>query len=612
MNIYSKGMAVATLLSLCSIGSVAAESAPAPIVTAQAENEFESIIAERGGIVNDLSDSKKIVLDEPSLAYVNITGIEAMPLYKTDELHAWLEYFDTEGNYFKKRIIIGAQGSSSLGYPKKNCKFDICEDEWIGDKTTDVTFGDWVKQDSFHLKAFFIDYFRGAGETCYRLYDQVVADRGDMAHAWQRSGVTDADPKAKGHPDAFPSIVYLNGKFYGIFAWQLKKHRKNMGMDKATAEHIHLDGEIGYSELFNMDRTVKWTSFEIRNPKDLYCQDGSKYDGDNPTEIMGENSPHYDASNAGHVRTAKVKEYIQNLAAYSYALNQYERRGYTDEQMREEVAKRLDIEAFTDYTVFSAVTNNVDGYWKNWQWTTYDGVKWTVEPYDLDMTFGNVSFGYFVSPPEYNWYYANPNERFRIDHGVNSYFHKYFEKDIDKRYGEMRDSGVFTVNNIMGLINGWYERIGEDNYTREFARWPESLCNREMIVSPQWEWTGSWVNFQQTPEWNERSSYRKGETVRAGNMIFKALELNSNCYPVIRFGYVDSLDRITDWITRRIELQDYYMHYTPSGVESPAETAEAANAIVSIHDITGVARTALQPGINIVTYSDGRTAKIIK
>ena len=38
--------------------------------------------------------------------------------------------------------------------------------------------------------------------------------------------------QARCYPDGFPCVVYLNGAFYGIFSWQLKKHRDNMAMGR--------------------------------------------------------------------------------------------------------------------------------------------------------------------------------------------------------------------------------------------------------------------------------------------------------------------------------------------------------------------------------------------
>lgn len=583
--------------------------AVAMAAAADSSSDFTADVDSHGGIVNDLSGSAKIKLGEPRLGFVNISGIADMPQSKTDGLHAWLEFSDGEGNYFRKRIITGAQGSSSLGYPKKNIKFDICEDEWEGDKTTDVTFGDWVKQDGFHLKAYFIDYFRGVGAVSYRIFDDITADRGDMARAWQRAGVTDADPKALCHPDGFPVAVYLNGDFYGIYAWQLKKHRKNMGMDKNTATHIHLDGEITTVSLF--DGNVDWTRFEVRNPKGLCCMDGTKYDGDNPRELIDATSAAYDPANDSHVRSAEVKGYITGLGKYCGELRSHRSNGADAARMRDEFIKRFDADGFIDYTIFSSVTNNVDGWWKNWQWITYDGRKWSVVPYDLDMTFGNVSFGTFVSPPEYNWYYADPNQRFRLDVGPAYYLNEYFADDLDERYATLRQSGAITADNIYARIEQWHSRVGTGLYDREYARWPESMCNRDMIVAANWEWTGTWVGFQGYPDWDSKTLYKAGDICRANNMLWRARRGIKGEYPVRQAGYRDGLDRIHDWITRRIDMEDRLWNYRTDAIG--AVTGDTAPADVSaVYNLQGARLPSPAPGVNIVVYTDGTARKVVR
>ena len=71
-----------------------------------------------------------------------------------------MEFYDCQGGYFCKKVILNAQGNSSLNFAKKNFAVDFCEDDWIGDKTTDISIGDWVKQDAFHFKAYYNDTFR--------------------------------------------------------------------------------------------------------------------------------------------------------------------------------------------------------------------------------------------------------------------------------------------------------------------------------------------------------------------------------------------------------------------------------------------------------------------
>ena len=572
-------------------------------------SDFQKIIEDQGSISKDLSGDTVINLKEPTFAYVNFSGFEYMPRTKGSDFKGWIEFFDGEGAYFKKKIIADAQGTSSLVWPKKNLSIDICEDEWLGKTTSEIAFGEWVPQDCFHLKAYYTDYFRGLAVVAYQLYDDIIADHGENAHPWQRAGVDTADKRARCHPDGFPVNVYLNGEFYGVFSWQLKKHRTNMGQTKDCAEHIHLDGTLG-DEFFK--GTIDWTLFEIRNPKGLYCQDGSKYDGDHPKEIMDSGSEFFDPANESHVLSDKVKSYIKNLTTYVPHLFDLCDEFRSEQELREAVGACFDVQGLIDYTVFSAITNNVDGWRKNWQWMTYDGKKWYVEPYDLDMTFGNTAYGYIITEPEYQLFYDTPYNRFTNSTGPGWFIHRFFSDDLDRRYAELRESKVIDTDRLIGCVRNWYERIGEDNFEREYAKWNTSYCNRELIVDDNWSQYHDATVYPALPAWNDSTVYQKGDLCTAYNMVWIANNEVKGIHPCPQPGYQDSPERVYDWITRRVAMEDVLMNYKDqqSAISSPRE--EGGEKIRDeIFDVNGIPLSSLKKGVNIIRYKDGSTAKVL-
>ena len=158
-----------------------------PQIFGQNPTEFEQLVDELGLDENvvDLSESANFSLDEPRLAYANLTGISMIPRSKHSIEHAWLEVYDGAGHRFRKRVLIHGQGGYSLRYPKNNASFTFCEDDWKGNLTTDIRFGNWVKQDGFHLKAFYTDFCRGIGEIGYKVFARMVEDR---VPYWERGG----------------------------------------------------------------------------------------------------------------------------------------------------------------------------------------------------------------------------------------------------------------------------------------------------------------------------------------------------------------------------------------------------------------------------------------
>ncbi|MBQ7544937.1 MAG: CotH kinase family protein [Synergistaceae bacterium] len=438
----------------------------------------------------DWSTAESLAIREPRCAIVNFTGLSSMPTTKTADIPAFMEFWDMQGNFFRKPIVCSAQGSSSLGYVKKNVKFDLLNDD--GSKFN-LKIGNWVVQDGFHLKAYYTDFFRGVAVTSYKFWDEVMRYNGlDKDRPYKRAMIDASEIQPSGtslnnpddmtlqldngalcHPDGFPCIVYLNGEFYGVYSWQIKKQRKNYRMDKSTVEHIHLDGSL-YTQYF-WNGAINWTVFEIRNPNKLYTMDGKKYDGDAPKELIDETSEKYDASNKDHVRSAKVKRYIQSFVERFGELKQLYtayRANPSDETLAAVKAayeELFDWENQRDYLIFSDVIKNSDGFGKNWQWTTYDGVKWYVNAYDLDMSYGGHWQGTQITPP----LTGHITTSTALPTGYVALLYK---DELEARYRELRDAGIISVSNILLKLENWTARIGVGNYELEFERWPNSPC----------------------------------------------------------------------------------------------------------------------------------------
>ena len=87
--------------------------------------------------------------------------------------------------------------------------------------------------------------------------------------------------------------------------------------------------------------------------------------------------------------TAKVKNCVlkfpTSMSAVKEAASTYESSAKTEQDLKafkEVYETYFDLENQIDYTIISDIVGNFDGFWKNWQWITYDGVKWFVCLYD--------------------------------------------------------------------------------------------------------------------------------------------------------------------------------------------------------------------------------------
>lgn len=567
-----------------------------------AENDFratfEALVEElnlKDG-VQDLSEATEIRIAEPRFAYVNLTGISGIPSSKHTEKRAWMEVYDGQGNYFRKPLLIKGQGGYSLRFPKRNFSVQFCDADWTETVTPDFHIGRWVRQDGFHFKAFYTDFTRGIGEIGYKWFRRVVADRRPF---WERGGYIDPSD-ALCVPDGFPCAVYLNGQFHGIFAWQLKKHRRNMNMKKNIATHIHLDGNISDKYLFDGD--IDWDWFEVRNPKGLYTKKNTAYEGNYPEELMDERSSGYDENDPDKVLTAQVKRAVIALSKYKKELQALESRG--PEMVRSEFAKRFDVESLIDYQVFFRIQMNGDGTLKNWQWFTYDGVKWMVAPYDLDQTMGITLYG-FPRPATH--------ARSTVDTGPFPLLTKYFFAEERARYIELRRSGVFSEETILPIIHDWYNRVGEDWYVMEKSRWPESPCYCEAICNDGWQVCDDWSRYNGTPQFDYGKTYNQGDICILDGRIWEATRRISGVKPYKRNSDIDTLSRLVSWVTDRLRVVDAFYEYEhqASGIDSPA-LPSGERRIMAVFDLRGRRLPALQKGMNLVRYSDGTSRVVVK
>ena len=515
------------------------------------------------------------------------------------DIPIYVEFFDMHGNYFKKKAFISGQGRSTMDRDKKNIAVDFFDSEWDDDAFS-VRFGNWVPQDSFHLKAYVNETFNGNGAWAYKIYDRMAKSFGiESDYLWKRAlldmslntsvkayGTEPSDNEvfedtgAKCFPDGFPVIVYQNGEFWGVFAWQIKKHRDNYKMKKSNTKHIHLDGIIDRN-VWNTNGAIEWWTLEARNPKDLVynyqqldAETGKytyKYDGDlAQANIAGndkwsdvyaypinvvieyngkrykslqndnlgntpESSPEfwelessvvYDTwesdvayprnkviKHDGHyfinttenneaepiidtekgintdkapdfknktgcswincTNTIKVKNYIIASGSILSKIKEKEDAYLADRTeenlqiLKATFETYFDSNNLIDYLIINDIINNEDAYASNWQWLTYDGVKWWCGLYDC-----NISFGYGggrittddFRPPLTRHAGNSSNYMMR-------YIIKYYNAELEARYGFLRRNNIVSAEGIMNIILDWVNAVGYVNYTKERTKW---------------------------------------------------------------------------------------------------------------------------------------------
>lgn len=499
---------------------------------------------------SDFSKDSYIELPIPRIAAQVKIYAPKLPTTKTDDIEAEIEYNDKDGNYFRKPVILNAQGSSSMNYYVKNMAIDLNDG-------SEIKFGDFPTQDSFHLKKYYIDAFRGQCIVGYWLMEQVYKSHSfgkqyPYEYMQKNESVTDSlgDVKkdffsgAKCHPDGFPIVItWINSNtkeetWMGVYAWNLKKSKEVYNADKKKAKNIILDGSI-WGTLFK--GAPQWTEFEVRNPKKLKDIDENDYDGDNPKELSDTDK-----------LSKEVKEYITRLSESYPALN--------STKTRETFEKYFLVAPFIDYWLVSQVLYNLDGFVKNWIWCTWDGVLWTPTLYDVDSIFG----------AHWNGTYVVPDSDKTFGNWNVLYLDSLYDTEIKARYKELRDKGIFTVDNILGLLNEWIGMVGYDNYKKEFEKYADTPSYRSSNVAEGWQSLGL-VSTQdiKADEYKENKTYSVGDICLYKNYAFKAAKEILGVAPLTAIypnepsalGFYNSPNRVKNWLTNKISSLDTHYNY---------------------------------------------------
>lgn len=517
----------------------------------EAANEVNEAFKSAGIKMENSSDFSKdsyIELPIPRIAAQVKIYAPKLPTTKQDDIEAEIVYNDKDGNYFKKPVILNAQGSSSMSYYVKNMAIDINDG-------SEIKFGDFPTQDSFHLKKYYIDAFRGQCIVGYWLMEQVYKSRPigqqyPYEYSYSNESITDGygDVKkdffngAKCHPDGFPiTITWVNTEtsketWMGVYAWNLKKSKEVYNCNKKKAENIILDGSLSANSIFSGN--INWSAFEIRNPKSLIDIDGNKYDGDNPKELSDTDPT-----------SKKVKDYLVALSRIDNELKA--------NKTKETFEKHFLVAPFIDYYLVSQVIYNLDGFDKNWIWITYDGTHWTPTLYDVDSIFGMFMSGTFIV-----------NESVSREVGAGNipanYLKELYSSEIVERYKELRNLEIFSTENICKLLDKWCNAVGYHNFEEEFKVYDQTPSYRNGNYSQKWRPYSFRGNPSTASDYDAEKQYSKNDFCFFGNLSFIALDSVIGESPVSKEydkypevgGFYNSKHRVCEWIKMRINYLD--------------------------------------------------------
>lgn len=341
---------------------------------------------------------------------------------------------------FEDAIVIAYQGNSTLQNPKKGFSIDFANKH---------TFGEWLAGDGFHLKGYYIDWTHTRDIVSNHLLEQLYQSREKIRPYLYANNFTPADTyktqevRAYCHIDGFPVELYINDVYWGLYSFNTKKSLGNYFLDKNDPQHIMFEPD---NNAYITAAGWNWQNIEIRCPKGVITNaDGTKYDGDHPKEIA-----------PGAVKTSMM-DFVNFVS------------GITGATTKDQLAQHIVLDNFVDWYLFCWFIDNSDIVGKNTLFTTWDGTHWTFLIYDLDNTYGLISWltGDTQHDATFDTFAAKANT---LAPWIPTMV-TILSADIRARYAELRSLGIFSHENMVRLFDQHSRLIGADYYKKDLGRW---------------------------------------------------------------------------------------------------------------------------------------------
>lgn len=378
-----------------------------------------------GKRVNELSEEIANQRNEKPLVYID----GEIPVSK-DNVFATLTVKSNWLN-ISAYIKIKCQGTSSMAYPKKNFTVALYQDA-ARTIPMEITIPGWKHaSNKFVLKANYIDHLHARNIVSARLWSEIVASRPDY----------DTLPKElrnspnNGAVDGFPIIVYTNGKYQGLYTWNIGKDAWMWGMNEDNPNHVLMCAETN--------------------------DHGLEEDTDNPCNFRAlwsgvhEENWSVEVGEEGDATTNALNALIGCVM------------NTTDEDFRNQIGTYLDVQSAIDYYIFAYADCGIDSLAKNMLLGTFDLRKWYAGAYDLDSTWGLYWDGSKFIPATT----ACPDNYQNTNSLLWEKINRVFEEEIKERKAALRAT-VLSDANILTHFERFAAEIGAEAYADDLVPYP--------------------------------------------------------------------------------------------------------------------------------------------
>ena len=144
----------------------------------------------------------------------------------------------------------------------------------------------------------------------------------------------------------------------------------------------------------------------------------------------------------------------------------------------------------------------------------------------------------------------------------------FYKDEIETRYKQLRDKGIFSADNIVGLLKKWLDMIGYDNLEKEFSVYDETPSYRSGYINEGWECV-NYNDWSSADAYNEQKQYTIGDKCSYNGYVFKATKEINGIPPIFDtytktpnvVGFYNSPQRVYNWLQERITNLDKLFNY---------------------------------------------------
>ena len=360
--------------------------------------------------------------------------------------------YEADGKSVNCVASLRIQGASSAGYAKKNYSIKLYYED--GSKNKVKIVEDWGKQFKYCLKANWVDYSQARNVVSGQLYGDVIDARDFVDEL--------TDLPSGGAIDGFPCVVFNNGKFLGLYTFNIPKDKWMFDMKDSDEKNQAIVMSVTWNDEVAMRKELTYNKY------------ATSWTGSSGWELEFASNEDSLVDND----TTWVAESLNNLVKFVMNNN--------GEDFKNGIHDYADVDKCIDSMLFTFFICADDNISKNVLWATYDGVHWFSSMYDMDGTWG-LQWNGNLTFKDANTHLINV-----LANHNNSRYNLLWEKlylnfydRIVARYLELRGS-VFTMEHITERFTAFFDQIPDVVREAEKSKWTsvpsQTTNNLEQIL----------------------------------------------------------------------------------------------------------------------------------